>query len=166
MDVCQGWRDGIRRRLCSVERIFLRANSIGAYFSMRAFAGEPMHWALFVSSIVDMERLIFDMMTRGNVGKAELRKHGEIPADFGEILSWHYLCWVREHPLDTWQTRTAILCAEEDKMTSRKTMAAFASAHYAALTHVENGEHWFHMPTQLNALAAWEQNYLKRENWL
>lgn len=47
--------------------IRLRANSIGAYFSMLAFAGATIEKALFVSPIVDMERL------KSNAGAA-LRK--------------------------------------------------------------------------------------------
>ena len=42
--------------------VILIANSIGAYFSMHALAGKNVSQALFISPIVDMERLITDMM--------------------------------------------------------------------------------------------------------
>ena len=42
----------------------LRANSIGAYFSMRAMGKDNIGRALFVSPIVDMEQLILTMMRR------------------------------------------------------------------------------------------------------
>ena len=72
----------------------LRANSIGAYFSMLAFAGTTIEKALFVSPIVDMERLICDMMQWAKVTPEQLCEKGEITTEFGQTLSWRYLCWV------------------------------------------------------------------------
>jgi len=138
--------------------VSLRANSIGAYFSMLAFAGEPLHRALLVSPIVDMKRLISDMMTWAGVGEAELQTRGEIPTDFGETLSWQYLSWVRAHPPEGLHCPTSILYAGHDNLTSRETITAFAETHHAALTVVPDGEHWFHTPEQLCALADWERS--------
>lgn len=139
------------------DRIALRANSIGAYFSMLAFAGEPAEKALFVSPIVDMERLIHDMMGWAGVTEEQLRSRGEIPTEFGQTLSWHYLCWVRQHPLSGWQAPTDILYAGHDSLTARETVTAFAAAHRAVLTVYEQGEHWFHTPAQLERLQSWER---------
>jgi len=138
----------------------LRANSIGAYFSMHAFGGEKLRKALFVSPIIDMEKLICGMMTSARVSEAELKDRGEILTDFGQTLSWRYLSWVREHPIDNWCSPTAVLYAGQDNMTSRETADAFVTAHNAVLTVMENGEHWFHTPEQRAALAAFErENY-------
>lgn len=138
--------------------VSLRANSIGAYFSILAFGDAGLHKTLFVSPIVDMEKLIGDMMTWAGVTEAELREKGEIPTDFGETLSWRYLSWVREHPIESWRCPTAILYAGQDNQTGRETVDAFVKAHHAALTVMENGEHWFHTPEQLKVLTAWERD--------
>lgn len=135
----------------------LRANSIGAYFSMLAFAGATIEKALFVSPIVDMERLICDMMQWAKVTPEQLCEKGEITTEFGQTLSWRYLCWVRQHPLDGWQIPTAILYAGQDTMTSRDTVTTFAQKHHAELTVYEPGEHWFHTPAQLDAMQTWER---------
>lgn len=137
--------------------VSLRANSIGAYFSMLAFGDTDITRALFVSPIVDMEKLIGNMMTWANVTQAELRERGEIQTDFGETLSWHYLNWVREHPIDNWRCPTSILYAGQDNLISKETVDAFVKAHKASLTVMENGEHWFHTPEQLQVLTAWER---------
>lgn len=137
-------------------KIALRANSIGAYFSMLAFAEEPIEKALFVSPVVDMEQLIFDMMGWAGVTEELLRVKGEIPTNFGQTLSWRYLTWVRNHPLAEWRTPTTILYAGQDNLTSHKTITAFAEAHSAALAIYEPGEHWFHTPEQLAVLRKWE----------
>lgn len=137
--------------------IGVRANSIGAHFSMLALGNEKLCKALFVSPIVDMEQLIADMMRRARVTESELRSKGEIATDFGQTLSWGYLSWERQHPIRNWHCPTAILFAGQDNMTSRETVDRFVAAHNAALTVMENGEHWFHTPEQLAVLRAWEQ---------
>lgn len=138
------------------DEISLRANSIGAHFSMLAFAEEPICRALFVSPILDMERLIAGMMRGAGVTERELAARGEIATDFGQTLSWRYLSWERQHPIQNWRCPTAILYAGRDSMTDRETAACFAAAHGAALTVMENGEHWFHTPEQLAVLREWE----------
>ena len=139
--------------------IGVRANSIGAYFSMLTFAEEKIEKALFVSPIVDMERLICDMMGWAGVTEDILRRQGEISTDFGQTLSWHYLCWAREHPLSVWSHPTAIMYAERDNLTTMKTIKTFADAHAASLKICDQGEHWFHTLEQLAVLRNWEETH-------
>lgn len=137
--------------------IGLRANSIGAHFSMLALGGETLRKALFVSPIVDMERLVTDMMGWAGATEEQLRERGEIATDFGQTLSWKYLIWERRHPIQNWNSSTAILYAGQDNMTGRETVERFVDSHAAALTVMESGEHWFHTPEQLAVLRAWER---------
>ena len=60
------------------KRVILIANSIGAYFSMNAGIDGMIEKAWFISPIVDMERLITDMMRWANVTEAELEARGVI----------------------------------------------------------------------------------------
>ena len=92
------------------EHIIVLANSIGAYFTMLALGDQAPDRALFVSPVLDMERLILDMMAWAGVSEQALCERGEVPTDFGETLSWAYLCYVREHPI-AWQVPTEILYA-------------------------------------------------------
>ena len=140
------------------DEISIRANSIGAHFSMRAFSGEDIKKALFVSPIIDMERLICDMMGWAGVTEQELREKGEIATNFGQTLSWRYLIWEQEHPSQNWRCPTAILYAGQDNMTSRETVEGFAAAHGAGVTMMEDGGHWFHTPRQLAVLQGWEKD--------
>ena len=141
------------------DHIILLANSIGAYFAMLALQDQAPDRALFVSPVLDMERLILDMMGWAGVSEQELREQGEIPTDFGETLSWKYLCYVREHPI-AWQVPTEILYAGGDHLVSRQTVERFAAAHGAGLTVLENGEHWFHTEEQLAFLDGWVKRVL------
>jgi pimeloyl-ACP methyl ester carboxylesterase len=136
--------------------ISIRANSIGAYFAMLAFKDDLIEKALFVSPIVDMEKLIKKMMGWAKVDLQELKDRGNIPTSFGQTLSWNYLNWVKDHPLSKWETPTSILYGSNDNLTDPKTIESFAKKHQASLTIIKDGEHWFHTPSQLLTLQSWE----------
>ena len=136
------------------EEIKVIANSIGAYFLMNAGVNDIIDHAYFISPVVDMEKLITDMMSWADVNETELQKKGVIHTSFGEDLSWEYLCYVREHPIN-WTVPTDILYGSRDNLTSLDTMEAFAREHNASLTVMENGEHWFHTDRQMRFLDNW-----------
>ena len=136
------------------------ANSIGAFFAMQALSDREIDRAYFISPVVDMQKLIEDMMSWANVSESELREKGEIETSFGQTLSWEYLTYVRDHPID-WSVPTHILYGGKDHLTSRATISAFAQQIGATLTVMENGEHWFHTDEQMQVLDAWilEEKY-------
>ena len=136
------------------EGIILIANSIGAYYSMCAGLDALVEEAYFISPIVDMEELIRTMMVWAGMTEAELAERGVIETSFGEILSWEYLRYVREHPV-VWRAPTRILYGGQDDLTPRETVSNFAKAHGASLTVMEEGEHWFHTPEQMRFLDNW-----------
>lgn len=130
--------------------------SIGAWFAMQALQTQTPEKALLVSPVVDMEKLILDLMQQAGVTEEQLRAAGEIPTDFGKTLSWPYLCWVREHPLQ-WHTPTQVLYGDKDVLTSRAVMERFRRQSGAHLTIMEDGEHWFHTSVQMAAVQMWEE---------
>ncbi len=136
------------------DTVILIANSIGAYFSMLSLHEKKIDKAFFISPVVDMEKLITDMMTWANVSEKDLRKQLEITTSFGETLSWEYLCFVREHPV-CWEKKTHILYGENDNLTSEETMMNFAERIDAPLTIMKDGEHWFHTEEQMKFLDDW-----------
>jgi len=119
-------RQAVEKLKNEYERIILIANSIGAFFSMNAPIDTMIRKAYFISPIVNMERLIRDMMAWASVTEAALEAKGVIPTSFGEDLSWKYLCYVREHPVQ-WNVPTEILYGRNDDLTSYETVAAFGS---------------------------------------
>ena len=136
------------------DSVILVANSIGAFFSMNSLAEKKISKALFISPIVNMERLITDMMTWANVTEDELCRKKEITTDFGETLSWEYLCYVRKHPIK-WNIPTCILYGANDNLTSIETVSGFAEQTGAILTVMNDGEHWFHTDEQMEFLDNW-----------
>ena len=142
---------GYRKR-CG--HLTLIANSIGAFFAMSSLDETLVDEALLISPVVDMEKLIRDMMLWAGVTEPELKEKGEIPTQFGETLSWDYLRYVRTHPM-RWKVPTRILYGEHDNLTSLETVSAFAQRTGAELTVMPRGEHWFHTEEQMEFLDYW-----------
>ena len=139
------------------DSVILVANSIGAFFSMNALAEKKISKALFISPVVNMKRLITDMMIWANVTEDELCRKKEISTDFGETLSWEYLCYVRKHPIK-WNIPTCILYGANDNLTSIETVSEFAEQTGAILTVMNDREHWFHTDEQMEFLDNWIKN--------
>lgn len=142
------------------DRLVLIANSIGAFFALSSLDETQVDAAYLISPVVDMERLIADMMGWAGVTEAELAEKKEIATPFGETLSWEYLCYVRAHPI-SWNVPTHILYGEKDNLTAQATITAFASRTCADLTIMPGGEHWFHTPEQMDFLDDWMQKQQK-----
>ena len=147
-------REAAEKLKAKHDSIILIANSIGAFFSMNAGIDKLINKAYFISPIVDMEKLIVDMMLWANVTQAELKAKSVIRTIFGEDLSWDYLCYVRDHPI-SWDVPTQLLYGETDNLTSYETIRAFTERHNAILTVMEGGEHWFHTEKQMQFLDDW-----------
>ena len=141
----------LRQRCGSLTLI---ANSIGAFFSLSSLDETLVDKAYLISPVVDMEKLIGNMMLWANVTERELAEKQEIPTAFGETLSWKYLRYVREHPV-SWRIPTRILYGERDNLTSPETISAFAEGVGAELTVMSGGEHWFHTEEQMRFLDHW-----------
>ena len=135
-------------------KIYLIANSIGAYFSLISLTDMPIEKAMLISPIIDMESIILNMMKCENITEDKLMSEKEIETSFGESLSWEYLSYVRKNTIH-WDIPTNILFADNDNMTSVDTMTNFANKINANLTTMKGGEHWFHTDEQMKFLDNW-----------
>lgn len=139
----------------------LFACSMGAYFSMLALQSVSLAQALFLSPVVDMGRVIDNLMAGSGVTEERLRREGEIPTPFGETLFWDYLCYVREHPVSRWDCPTAILRGGMDMLSQRDTIDSFVTRFGARCTEYAPGEHFFHTPEQLEVYKDWLRGEMK-----
>ena len=144
--------------------VTLIANSIGAFFSMCAGIGGMLRKAYLISPVTDMEGLIRGLMAAENVTEAELREKRRISTGFGEDLSWEYLSYVREHPVE-WNVPTEILYGSRDELVPYGSVSAFAEKHGCGLTVMEGGEHWFHTEEQMRFLDAWITKKQRKEDF-
>lgn len=130
--VRQGWRD-----------IYLYGSSLGAYFCLLAYKDLPLKKCLFLSPILDMARLIENMMKWAGVDEQILQEKREIPTPMGETLYWDYYCFAKENPIGKWNVPTAILYGSKDTLTECEVVTGFVKRFDCDLTVIEDGEHWF-----------------------
>ena len=143
--------------------ISLFANSIGAWFSMLTFSDDRFEKCLFLSPVLDMNRLIGRMMAWANVSVRQLQVEKEIPTHFGQTLSWKYRQFALDHAITHWKSPTAILYATGDHLVERETVDQFCERFGCNLTVIEGGEHWFHTDAQIECLRKWLTGTLQTE---
>lgn len=116
--------------------------------------------AYFISPIVNLERLILDMIKWAGATEQELEEKKIIPVAFGDDLSWDYLQYVRNHKI-SWTVPTDILYGSCDNMQSIDTINEFCSITPTTLTVMGGGEHWLHTKEQMEFLDKWIRNINK-----
>jgi pimeloyl-ACP methyl ester carboxylesterase len=143
------------------ENIGVFACSIGAYFSLLAYKNVSLRQALFLSPVVDMERIIYNMMSWFGISEDKLKTEKEIVTPIGHTLYWDYFTYVKDNPILTWNTPTAILYGAKDNTCELETVISFAERFKAALQVMEQGEHYFHTEEQLAFFKQWCNNSIK-----
>lgn len=127
--------------------------SVGAFFSMLAYKDAQIRQALFLSPVVDMKRIINNMMTWFNVSEERLEKEQAVATPF-QTLYWDYYKYILNHPVE-WDKPTALLYGARDTLCEPECVYAFAERANAAMTVLENGEHFFRTEKQLDLLRKW-----------
>lgn len=141
------------------EEIIIIASSIGAYFTMCSLNEYDISRAYFISPVVDMKKLIEDMMMWADVSIEELKMQKRIETSFNETLDYDYYCYVKDNPV-IWDKETYILYGDSDNLTSLDTINTFVKETDSQLTIMKDGEHWFHTPEQLKFLDEWNNSTL------
>ncbi|WP_110956084.1 alpha/beta hydrolase [Anaerosinus massiliensis] len=142
------------------KEIHLFACSMGAYFSLLAYKDFSVQQSLFLSPVVDMYRILRDMMKWLQISEEKLRAEQEIPTPMGQTLYWDYYCYVKTNPIVNWESPTTILYGSEDKLCNFDEISSFVNRFHCSLEVMENGEHYFYTPKQLGVFRQWLKKYL------
>lgn len=137
------------------QNISLFACSFGAYFSLLEYEREEFMQALFLSPVVDMKRIIQNMMLWFGVTEDRLKEEQEIQTPIGQTLYWEYYRYVLDHPIERWNCATSILYGANDNLCERDTIDAFVNQFGCKLEVLQAGEHYFHTPEQLEYYSKW-----------
>ena len=135
--------------------ISLYACSLGVYFSLSAYQNIQLEKCLFVSPVLDMEKLIKNIMKWSNVSERELKNESKIETSIGETLSWDYYEFVKKNPIKKWNKETFILYGENDNITEKDVIDNFVEVNKCNLDIMKKGEHYFHTIDQINYLQNW-----------
>lgn len=143
------------------EEINLWACSLGAYFSLAAYQQVDFKQCLFLSPVVDMQRLIENMMSWFNICEKDLKEQMAIETPIGETLYYDYYCYVKEHPIIKWNNQTMILYGQKDNLCEYEYIQKFTKRFKCDLKIMENGEHFFHLDNQLEFYQKWLEEKIK-----
>ncbi|KNZ40889.1 alpha/beta hydrolase [Acetobacterium bakii] len=138
----------------------LFACSMGAYFSLLAYKDDLLKQSIFLSPVVDMERIINNMMTWFSISEEQLRTEKKVATPIGQDLYWDYYCYVKEHPVNSWNNPTAILYGSDDDLCEFDTVSNFVHQFNCDLTVMEHGEHYFHTKEQLEFFRRWMETHI------
>lgn len=141
--------------------ISLFACSMGAYFSLLAYVEEDLEQCLFLSPVVDMERIISNMMKWFDITPEDLQERLEIETPVGQFLYWDYFSYVKEHPVNKWEAPTAILYGAKDDICELERVRYFADRFSCDMEIVPEGEHYFHTDHQLDVYRNWLDRSIK-----
>ena len=115
---------------------------------------------MFVSPVIDMESLIRKMLAWSNVTEEDLKRQKIIQTNFGETLDWNYYEYSKNNKITKWNFATNILYASKDNLTDLETINSFVNRYNCKLEVIENGEHWFHTPEQIEELNRWTLKHI------
>lgn len=77
---------------------------------------------------------------------------------YGPRFEWEYYSYVNAHPIDKWNTPTAILMGSEDEVSEVDVVKAFASRFGASLSLLEGGKHYLHTEEEHLEIKIWLNN--------
>ncbi|MPM13428.1 IS1595 family transposase ISBth19 [bioreactor metagenome] len=140
--------------------ISLFACSMRAYFSLLAYRNFDINQSLFLSPVVNMKRIIQNMMAGFQVSEERLKKERQIPLPIGQTLDWDYYNYVRESPVSDWNVPTAILWGSDDNVTEWSEISVFSAKNEISVKVLDHGEHYFHTEEQLRVFDAWADENL------
>jgi hypothetical protein len=135
--------------------ISLYACSQGAYFSLLAFQNETFELCLFQSPVVNMQRLIANMMQAADVSEERLQAEKVIANPYGPQLEWDYYSYVKAHPIEKWGSTTSILMGSEDEVSEVDAVKAFATRFDAGLQLLQGSKHYLHTEEEVNEIRKW-----------
>ena len=75
----------------------------------------------------------------------------------GDVLSYDYLTFVRDHPASPMTSSTHILRARSDAVVPIDQVRTYADRSNALLEIAESDEHWFHTNEQIQIVTDWLQ---------
>lgn len=139
--------------------VSLYACSLGAYFSLHAYADRPFRRCLFQSPILDMEYLIRQMFQWFDITEEKLAQEKEIDTPI-DLMSWDYFQYVLAHPITRWNSPTCILYGEKDDLQSLSVIRSFADQFDCHVTLAENSQHPFMEEADFPIVDRWLKDYL------
>ncbi|HYE11551.1 MAG TPA: alpha/beta hydrolase [Patescibacteria group bacterium] len=146
------------------KNISIFACSMGAYFSLIYNKSLQIEQCLFLSPILDMERIINNMLICFSISEERLEKEKVIETPVGQKLYWDDYSYIKSQSVDTWDIPTYILYGSDDILIESDVIYEFVKQHHCRLDVLKHGEHYFHTDGQLLYFREWLRKYISSFN--
>ncbi|MEF9958742.1 alpha/beta hydrolase [Niameybacter sp.] len=150
--------------LARAKHISLFACSMGAYFSLLSYKDTCLEQSLFLSPVVNMKRIINNMMTWVDITEEQLKCEKEMLTPIGQILYWDYYSYVKANPIIQWNRPTSILYGEKDELCEVEIIKKFAKKFKCNLEVAYGAQHYFHTSEELIYYRQWLKKSLLLNN--
>lgn len=140
--------------------ISLWANSMGAYFSLLAYKDQKLKQSFFLSPVVDMNRIIQNMMKWFDVTEEQLHRKKEISTPIGHTLYWDYYKYIIENPIIKWNSPTSILYGKKDELCEYDVLSSFIKKFNCNLAVSDDSKHYFYTEEDLAIYRKWLQKLI------
>lgn len=135
--------------------------SMGAFFSLLAYKDYDINKTMFLSPIVNMERIITNMMQSFNVSEERLELEHQIELPIGQTLDWDYYSFVKDNQIPyKWDSPINILYGKNDMMCEWSILSEFVTRYNATIKIDENGEHYYHTEKHMDTINQWMNEVL------
>ena len=141
------------------KEVSLFACSLGAFFSLHAYAGRRFKTCLFQSPILDMDYLIRQMMVWFDISEERLEREREIDTPI-DLMTWDYVQYVRAHPVDSWHTPAHILFAGRDNLQTQAIIDGFVRRFGGSVTLSKESNHPFMDERDAEIVERWLRDNL------
>lgn len=135
---------------------------MGAYFSLLAYKSEQLKQSLFLSPMIDMCSFIQNTMKLFDIYEEMLASKKEIILPNKMVLYWDYYEYVKNNPIDIWNTNTCILYGKHDNIESYSTLLHFVDKFHCNLTTSPTSEHYFHTENDVAFYKMWLEEHIIR----
>lgn len=163
---CNPWNgkedlEAVYTYACGIwDEISIFACSLGAYFSLLSYREMKLDKCLFLSPVVNMKKIIDNMMFYNGVDEERLEKEKFIPIENAPALEWEYYTYVKNNLIDNWDKKTYILHGSKDILSEVVEVRNFADKNLLTLEELESAEHFFHTDEELEYLKKWFKKIL------
>ena len=152
-------KDTIREEFTKITKnykeIIVIANSIGAFYTYEYLSVFNIRQAFFISPVVDMYQMIFELMMQHHISKEELKEKREIKLENGQVLSYDFYLHTLNYQ-DNWNVDTEILYGEHDEIVHLENIAEFLSKHPKTKLTIKRGaEHYMHTDEEKEFIKNW-----------
>ena len=136
-------------------KISLGACSLGAYYSLLAYADVPIQNCILLSPVVDLIELTNGMLDNDKKTLDDLRKNPILVLSDGMVVKLQDYEYLIQHPIINWNIPTSILYGLHDALIPITSIQSFSLKYNCEVIYSKHSEHYFHTEDDMIQVKNW-----------